>query len=357
MEGTDLITNLASEAKLAEVWLRITAFLSLKTPKTQNTYAGIVSEWCEFLQARPNTAEGAAKLLAVNDLHGMAYINWLTKKPGHAPRLKSSGGETLLPAKEIKNKKSDGTQSTLSNSTIAKKVAALRRIYRMLIAADLGIAKNPFDRDKVQVPYAKSGQKRPTEMISFDKVKEIVNLPEKSTEKGIRDAAILAIMFGAGLRKSEVLNLKVGDVRYSGSGICYLRLRATKSKQDADQPLPKWAELHVKDQLISRKTNGAADGDYFITGFRGRDGLCRTNEPLSASGIHKIFKKYCTLAGASHYATPHSARATAITKLLTDGHDHKYVQKFSRHSSTQMVDVYDKRRLDIEDNPGLELEY
>ncbi len=63
------------------------------------------------------------------------------------------------------------------------------------------------------------------------------------------------------------------------------------------------------------------------------------------------------MVGASHYATTDSTRATAITKLLTDGFDHKFVQKFSRHSSTQMVDVYDKRRLDIEDKPRLKLDY
>ena len=150
---------------------------------------------------------------------------------------------------------------------------------------------------------------------------------------------------------------RVGDVRFNIDKICYLRLRATKSKKDADQPLPKWAEAYLVAHLNLRKEQGAASGDYLFTSFRGRGGAVLTENPISESGVHKLFVAYCRAAGASHYATPHSARATAITKLLSDGHDHKYVQKFSRHATTQMVDVYDKRRLDIEDNPGLKLDY
>lgn len=336
------------ERKLHEVWLRIDAFLSLKSDNTKKTYEGIILQWCDFLEARMETNEGAYRLISVSDLHAVAYINWLTKQKGHLPRLVTNRDSQA---------KKDGLQSTLSNSTIAKKVAALRRMYRMLVASNVGIENNPFDPDKVQTPAAKSGQKRPTEMIDFEKVKEIVDLPTTETPKGLRDRAILAVLFGAGLRKSEVISLRVGDVRSTADGICFLRLRATKNKKDADQPLPKWSAQELEIHLDERRKQGAANGDYLFTGYIGRGGAKISQNPISASGLHKLFKSYCALAGASHYATLHSARATAITKLLTDGFDHKYVQKFSRHSSPQMVDVYDKRRLDIEDNPGLKLDY
>jgi hypothetical protein len=48
---------------------------------------------------------------------------------------------------------------------------------------------------------------------------------------------------------------------------------------------------------------------------------------------------------------------TAISKLLSDGISHREVQEFSRHSSVQMVELYDKRRIGVEDNPGKKLEY
>ncbi len=344
---------MSETTKTNQVWIRIEAFLSLKSPNTQKTYSGIINEWCDFVKAEKNTVSGAQALLEVTDLEAISYINWQGKQAGHEPRLikKNSTQET------VRKTKKSGLESNLANSTIAKKVAALRRMYRMLVSADLGIKTNPFDPDKVQAPKARSGQKRPTEMIDFNLVKEIVSAPDPETPKGIRDRAILAIMFSAGLRKNEVLSLRLGDVRKSQGGIVYLRLRATKSNKDADQPLPTWAVEHLEPLIKSREEQGAASGDFLFTGFRGRGGTISTEEALSESGMHKLFKSYCRMVGASHYATPHSARATAITKLLTDGFDHKFVQKFSRHSSTQMVDVYDKRRLDIEDNPGLKLDY
>ena len=62
-------------------------------------------------------------------------------------------------------------------------------------------------------------------------------------------------------------------------------------------------------------------------------------------------------AGAGNFVSPHSARATAITKLLSDGFSHREVQEFSRHASIQMVEVYDKRRISIDDNPASDLDY
>jgi integrase len=61
--------------------------------------------------------------------------------------------------------------------------------------------------------------------------------------------------------------------------------------------------------------------------------------------------------GAGPHVTPHSARATAITKLLTDGIPHREVQAFSRHASIQMVEHYDKRRFDVERSPAKGLEF
>jgi integrase len=78
---------------------------------------------------------------------------------------------------------------------------------------------------------------------------------------------------------------------------------------------------------------------------------------MSDTGLYLLFKQYCMAAGAGMYVTPHSARATAITKLLSDGVPHRVVQEFSRHASIQMVEWYDKRRFDVEQSPAKGLVY
>lgn len=342
----------------SDLWVRISAFLSAKAPTTRDTYRGILREWCEFMGAAPGTAEGARILTSVTDVHALAYRQWLEDRPGQKPRMVTTASKSKeVSTARRKARKSDGTQATLSNATIAKKLAALRRIYKSLLGANLGLKTNPFDSDSVPSPASRSGQKRPTEMIPFKKVNEILAGPDPSTSKGLRDKAALTLLFGGGLRRSEVVALRVGDVRKTPAGTDYVYLRATKGKRDAQQALPPWAAKPVWDLVRARRSEGAQDGDYLVVSFRGPGGNSATPLPLSAHGLYHLFKRYCMLAGAGSVVTPHSARATAITRLLDAGYSHREVQEFSRHASVQMVEVYDKRRLDTDESPGRELDF
>lgn len=354
----------AQGASVDELNLRIEAFLSLKSQNTQRTYRSVLKEWCSFLSDNfaGSTGDQSALFRAASDIHAAAYKKWLEGRPGQRPRMHRSNANNSTgsqsPSNERRRKSNrDGLQSTLSNATIAKKFAALRRIYRMLIAYDFGITDNPFDTDKIPPPAARAGQKRPTEMVDFSKVKEILELPERSTSKGLRDKALLAILFGGGLRRGEVVKIRLGDVRRSQAGTVYLHLRATKARKDADQALPAWAVEPVLALVEQRIESGAEDGDYLFISYRGKGGQFPTNNPLSANGLYKLFKRYCILAGAGDLVSPHSARATAITKLLSDGVSHREVQEFSRHASVQMVEAYDKRRIGIDENPGKQLDF
>jgi integrase/recombinase XerD len=227
----------------------------------------------------------------------------------------------------------------------------------MLIASGLGITENPFDTDKVPSPAKDSGRKRPTEMIDFAKVLEVINQPDCQSEKGRRDRAMLATLFGSGLRRSEVVAIRLGDVRRTSKGTMYLYLRSTKAKKDAEQVVPEWAASAIEAVLKDRAQHGALTGDYLFISYTGQAGKTAVERPLSDSGLYKLFKSYCLLAGVIGHVSPHSARATAITKLLDDGVSHREVQEFSRHSSVSMVEAYDKRRFDVERNPGKKLTF
>jgi integrase len=343
--------------------VRISAFLSLKSPATRVTYSGIIAEWCRFLGAEPGSVIAAQRIVAATDLHAIAFRKHLEGQPGEKPRFASSSNvqssERAISTERRSGKgsKKDGLDATLSNATIHKKFAALRRIYRMLIASSVGISENPFEADKVPPPPKDAGRKRPTQMIEFERVLEIVSIPDDSTPKGRRDRAILAILFGGGLRRSEVVSLRIGDVRTTSSGTTFLYLRYTKAKKDAQQALPQWAAEILWSYIGDRKANGAADGDHLFVSFTGQAGKTQTNRPISDTGVYLLFKQCCIAAGAGIFATPHSARATAITKLLADGIPHREVQEFSRHSSIQMVEWYDKRRFDVEQSPAKNLSF
>ncbi|MCB0347176.1 MAG: tyrosine-type recombinase/integrase, partial [Bdellovibrionales bacterium] len=300
-----------------QLWTRINAFLSVRSEGTQRTYVGIFREWCNFLGTEPGTPQATEAILSASDIDAARYNDWLKKRPGQAPRGQSTHSEQLdLSTETRRSTARDGMQATLSNSTIAKKLTALRRLYRMIVNSDMGLSRNPFDTDKLPAPKSRSGQKRPTEMIDFELVSQIVSAPDGDTAKGIRDRAILAALFGGGLRRGELTRLRVGDVRSTARGTCYLRLRATKAGTDADQALPAWAAQYLQMWLELRKKSGANFGDYLFVSYRGRGGSSATDKPISASGIYRLFKHYCGVVQDSSHFSPHSARATAITRLL-----------------------------------------
>jgi integrase len=350
-------THSDEDRTVSEVWVRISAFLSLKSPETQRTYSGVLGEWCRFLGHPAGTADGAKALVTASDLHAAAYRAWLAKRPGETPRPGRSLGaqsrrtdETPTVARSTahKAKKKTGLEHTQSGATIHKKFAALRRMYRVLIAHGLIQGVNPFDTDITPPPSKDAGRKRPTEMIEFNLVWQIVTAPDESTSKGIRDRAILALLFGGALRRSELTQLRMTDVRRTPSGTTYLYLRATKAKRDAEQALPPWCVEILDRHITERRAEGASDLDYLFVGYTGQAGKTPSKDVVSDSGIYALFKQYCMQVGAGPYVTPHSARATAITKLLADGIPHREVQSFSRHASIQMVEHYDKRRFDVE---------
>lgn len=253
--------------------------------------------------------------------------------------------------------KKEGLESSQSNATIAKKFAALRRLYKVLIAHSLAGAHNPFDTDRTPPPPKDSGRKRPTEMVDFSMVEAILALPDTTTVKGRRDKGILAALFGGALRRSEVINLRLCDLKKTSAGTPYLYLRSTKAKRDAMQAIPLWAAKVLNAVREDRFEMRAADTDYLFVGFSGKGGLTPTHSPISPVGLYELFRMYADRAGVSSYITPHSARATAITKLLADGIPHRKVQEFSRHASIQMVELYDKRRVGVDENPGVDLSF
>jgi len=348
------------------VWQTISGFLSLKAPTTQATYVGVVAEWTRFLGAEPGSPAGATAIVGANDLHAAAFRMWLEKQSGETPReiRKSSGSKASSKSREVevvrpgrRAAKRSGLEATLSNATMAKKFTVLRRIYKLLIAHRFPIAVNPFDVDRVPPPPKDAGRKRPTEMLQFNEVREILSLPDSSSAKGLQDKAILSLFFGGGLRRSEVLGLRCGDVRRSPKGNVYLYLRSTKAQKDASQALPTWAADALVAHLRARTESGASPTEPLFVGFRGKGGKTPSKAPLSASGIYRMFIGYCARGTGRKFLTPHSARATSITKLLSDGVPHRLVQEFSRHASVQMVEHYDKRRLTVDENPGVELSF
>lgn len=306
------------------VFKAINSYFTMLSPHTERQYTRVFAEWVGYV------GEKRAKKPTLQDIHG--FISLQRKKRGITSRI-------------------DGSDA-LSWATISRKAFILKALYGHL--GRLKITKeNPWDGLELH-KKRHATPKRPTEIVPFDVVQKLIEAPGVGSMEALRDKTILALSFACGLRVSEVVKLKVKDLRRSLKGTHYLHLRETKSGKDRLQALPDWALKPLYLLITARKKEAGDDNPFLFVIYFGQ---FATQNPLSDRTVRRLFKKYSAQINLSEAISPHSARATAITKLLSEGKTYKEVQEFAGHSSIQMVEVYDKRSFSIDDSPGKKLSY
>jgi len=226
-------------------------------------------------------------------------------------------------------------------------------MYNVLLRGQY-VEKNIFIQLVDLMPRRQSHEVRPTRMLTCDEVLKILNAPDPASHPGVRDRALLAVLFGAGLRRSEARKLNLADIRFDGEKHPYLFLRQAKAGVDQRAAIGPWVLAALSDLLSQRRGDGAGPDDplfcfYFISNkARGR---------LSDRTIARIFQRHAVAAGIVGQIAPHSARATAASTLIDLGIGDRAVAEFLRHASVEMVRVYDRRAFGPRSSPARRLDY
>lgn len=305
----------------------LNGFISLKAFRTQQAYRQALEMLAGFMSVKVESYAFEKALVQFTPLQASRFTTWMKHR-----RMKNG--------------------QRYADASVALRLAVLQSTFRHL--TDLGVrAGNPFALLRGSIPLRQRVQKRPTKLIPFDAVQRILDAPERKGKEGIRDRALLGILFGGGLRRSEALKLNMNDIGQTTDGVPFLILRATKGGQNQQQSLPKWAWVRLLMYLEQRDQDGATHSDPLFV-FYYKNGAVRGR--LSDSSIIRIFRKHTHKAGIAG-AGCHSARATAVTMLKELGYEDRDCAEFLRHSTTQMVQVYDKRGRGPSRNPGRSLEY
>ena len=218
-------------------------------------------------------------------------------------------------------------------ATANKMLSALRRVLKETVRLELMDA-NDFAR-AVDIPCIKSGRELKGRCLSEGSEGEIDALMQvcfaDPTPIGYRDAALIAILRGAGLRRGEVVNLNLSDFK-AGS----LKILSGKGGKDRTVYLPDGAVTVVKDWL---KVRGAEAGALFC--HINKAGVV-TLRQLSSQAVLLILEKRGKEAGVSEFS-PHDFRRTFISDLLDSGVDIVTVQKLVGHATTDQTARYDRR--------------
>jgi len=307
-------------------WSVITKSLAGNPENTQRRYATLLRQFCKHLGGEPETPRGQVLLMAAVLEDVLDFLAEMRKRPGQFGK---------------------GT----ADETIRNTFGALRGIYRRLLAAGL-VKINPFDLAKGALSWRQRTQVRPTQIIPFDKVWELLDLPAGNTSCGIRDRALLSLMLGGGLRRSEARNVRLQDVMVSSAETLYINIPETKAGRGRQQPLAPWSAARFSALVCQRRDEGAQSNDFLFV-FYYATGKVRGQ--ISESTGYRTFRDYCAQLGIK--AAPHAARATAASMLHKQGYNERQIADFLGHASLRMVPTYIKLARGVEENAGKTLEF
>lgn len=176
------------------------------------------------------------------------------------------------------------------------------------------------------------------EVLSVEDIKKILDSPDRSTFEGLRDSAMLEILYASGVRVSELVNLTLTSLNQNHG---YLVVFGKGSKERLT-PIGQPALKKVKDYLSLSRPNLIKDriSEYiFIT---------RHGSKFTRQGFWKIVKNYAAKAGIQKNISPHTIRHSFATHLLENGADLRSIQMLLGHSDISTTQIYthiDSKRL------------
>ncbi len=215
----------------------------------------------------------------------------------------------------------------LSTITQSYHLIALRGFLRYLSERDI----ETLSPDKIKLP--KVSRKQVT-FLHFDEVARLLEGVSTDDEPGLRDRAIIELLFSSGLRVSELVNLNRDHVNTKR------REFMVRGKGQKDRPvfISKMAAEHVNEYLASRIDNlPPLFLSYSRNNVSTQSGDYRR---LSARSIQRMINKYARLAGITKHVSPHTMRHSFATDLLMNGADIRSVQTMLGHSSISTTQVY-----------------
>lgn len=215
----------------------------------------------------------------------------------------------------------------LADASIRRRAATVRGFYRWLDAEGVPLRNKPGD-SILRLRYPKVGRRLP-HFLSVDDATALVGAPDETTPNGLRDLAILELLWGAGLRVSEVAGLDVidldltnGQVRVTGKGD---KTRICLYGDPAREALRRY--------LVDGRPTLA-------TGAQAALLLNRSGGRLTARSIQTMVRNAGMQAGLASLVHPHMLRHTFATHLIEGSADLRVVQHLLGHASADTTQIY-----------------
>lgn len=212
----------------------------------------------------------------------------------------------------------------LKKTSVSRRLSSLRTYYKFLVLNNY-VDSNPF----LLVSSPKK-EKRIPKFINYQGIDEIFNIPNMNTPDGQRERVILEVLYGSGVRVSELINIKIKDIDFNNKTILIFGKGSKERIVSFGEPALDAINKYIKegrDLLL-----GDISSEYLIVG--------KDKECLTTRRIEQIINDLIDKTSIKMNITPHMFRHTFATHLLDQGCDLIAVQELLGHESLSSTEIY-----------------
>ena len=212
----------------------------------------------------------------------------------------------------------------VTKTSIARKLSAIRSFYRYLAREEI-LPDNPL----MEVSAPKLDRRLPS-FLTIEEMVQLLKAPDLANHQGLRDRAIIELIYASGLRVSELVKLNLGQINFDSNEII---VWGKGSKERV---------VLIGEPATMAITNYINRGRPKLAGKRSGDALFlnRYGSRLTERTVQMILEKYAALAGLDKKVYPHLLRHTFATHMLDGGADLRVVQELLGHASLASTQIY-----------------
>ncbi|MBI5190752.1 MAG: site-specific tyrosine recombinase XerD [Nitrospirae bacterium] len=244
------------------------------------------------------------------------YATFLDKRGIHAP-----GGAGLTDVRDFLRSLRDGGMSVTSTNRI---ISTIRGFYKFLLGDKL------VDKDPTETLETPKKPLRMPEVLSMAEVDALLAAPSGDTPEAVRDKAMFELLYATGLRVSELVGVKAGNIEFE---VGYIRVFGKGAKERV-VPLGESSIDAVQKYIDSARPlllKGRQSQELFVT---------RLGSGMTRQSFWKIIKKYAAKAGIKKELTPHMMRHSFATHMLDHGAELRIVQAMLGHADISTTQIY-----------------
>ena len=214
---------------------------------------------------------------------------------------------------------------SLSKRTLARKIATLKSFFKFLNKEELA-----FNNPMLHISSPKLDKRLPKFIYDYQ-IEALLEAPDLDTPVGLRDKAVLEILYGSGMRVGELISLKIDDIDFK-----YGTIRVFgKGSKERIVPIGKYGLDAINDYLkFGRNSFDFKEEDKAFLFFGKKGGK------LGERSVRYLLDEYIEKVSATLKVSPHTLRHSFATHMLEKGADLRVVQSFLGHESLSTTQVY-----------------